>query len=369
MNNLPRGNAPQPARRAPPRMTLSQMTGGAPVPKPETPFSNFSRFVDPSGKLNFNGKAILHSDGVDFSNGNSFKINMEELKLLEELGKGQYGTVQKVYHKPTNVTMAMKETRLELDQSKLNSILMELDVLHKSQSPYIVDFYGAFFIETCVYYCMEYMDAGSLDKLYQIGVPEDILSNITLSMVRGLKFLKDELSIIHRDVKPTNVLVNSQGQVKLCDFGVSGQLVQSMAKTHIGCQSYMAPERISQGQTYTVQSDVWSLGLSILETAEGSYPYPPEKYNSVFAQLTAIVGNPPPALPDSYSEDARAFVALCLLKDAKERPTYAALLEHAFLTKYLDAEVDMKGWAVKAMEARLAREEEAKKKGGVPPSS
>ncbi|KAF9151574.1 MAP kinase kinase Wis1 [Linnemannia schmuckeri] len=369
MNNFPRGNAPQPARRAPPRMTLSQMTGGAPVPKPETPFSNFSRFVDPSGKLNFNGKAILHSDGVDFSNGNSFKINMEELKLLEELGKGQYGTVQKVYHKPTNVIMAMKETRLELDQSKLNSILMELDVLHKSQSPYIVDFYGAFFIETCVYYCMEYMDAGSLDKLYQIGVPEDILSNITLSMVRGLKFLKDELSIIHRDVKPTNVLVNSQGQVKLCDFGVSGQLVQSMAKTHIGCQSYMAPERISQGQTYTVQSDVWSLGLSILETAEGSYPYPPEKYNSVFAQLSAIVGNPPPALPDSYSEDARSFVALCLLKDAKERPTYAALLEHPFLTKYLDTEVDMKGWAVKAMEARFAREEEEKKKGGVPPSS
>lgn len=59
---------------------------------------------------------------------------------------------------------------------------MELDVLHKSQSPYIVDFYGAFFIETCVYYCMEFMDAGSLDKLYQIGVPEDILATITLSV-------------------------------------------------------------------------------------------------------------------------------------------------------------------------------------------
>ncbi|KAF9954267.1 MAP kinase kinase Wis1 [Mortierella alpina] len=369
MNSLPRGNAPTPARRAMPRMTLSQMSGGGATPKQDTPFSNFSRFVDPSGKLNFNGKAILHADGVDFSNGNSFKINMEELKLLEELGKGQYGTVQKVYHKPTNVTMAMKETRLELDQSKLNSILMELDVLHKSQSPYIVEFYGAFFIETCVYYCMEYMDAGSLDKLYQIGVPEDNLSIITLSMVKGLKFLKDELSIIHRDVKPTNVLINSKGEVKLCDFGVSGQLVQSMAKTHIGCQSYMAPERISQGQTYTVQSDVWSLGLSILETAEGSYPYPPEKYNSVFAQLSAIVGSPPPTLPESYSEDARAFVGLCLLKDAKDRPTYAALLEHPFLTKYNESEVDMKGWATKAMEARLKREEEAKQSKEPLPSS
>ena len=85
-----------------------------------------------------------------------------------------------------------------------------------------------------------------------------------------------------------------------------------------------------------MQSDVWSLGLSILETAEGSYPYPPEKYNSVFAQLSAIVGNPPPSLPDSYSEDARAFVALCLLKDAKERPTYKALLVCVFLFKQAD---------------------------------
>ncbi|KAF9902600.1 MAP kinase kinase Wis1 [Lobosporangium transversale] len=181
-------------------------------------------------------------------------------------------------------------------------------------------------------------------------------------MVKGLKFLKDELSIIHRDVKPTNVLVNSQGQVKLCDFGVSGHLIKSMAKTHIGCQSYMAPERISQGQTYTVQSDVWSLGLSILETAEGSYPYPPEKYNSVFAQLNAIVGSPPPALPDTYSEEARAFVALCLLKDAKQRPTYGELLDHPFLTKYEEDKVDMKDWACRAMEARAAREEEARNK-------
>lgn len=79
-------------------------------------YINNKHYRDPSGKLNFNGKAILHADGVDFSNGNSFKINMEELKLLEELGKGQYGTVQKVYHKPTNVTMAMKVRKIERAQ-------------------------------------------------------------------------------------------------------------------------------------------------------------------------------------------------------------------------------------------------------------
>ncbi|KAI0718964.1 kinase-like domain-containing protein [Cerioporus squamosus] len=325
-----------------------------------TPFANFGKIVDPSGALNFNGKAVLHAQGVDFSNGSSFAINMDQLQLDEELGKGNYGTVKKVLHKPTKVAMAMKEIRLELDEAKLNAIIMELDILHRAVSPEIVEFYGAFFIESCVYYCMEYMDAGSLDKLQGDGVPEDVLARITGSMVRGLKFLKDELQIIHRDVKPTNVLVNRRGQVKLCDFGVSGQLEKSLAKTNIGCQSYMAPERIrgeSQNNvgTYTVSSDVWSLGLSLIEMALGHYPYPPETYANVFAQLTAIVDGDPPELPEHFSDTSKDFVARCLHKIPNRRASYAELLEHPFLVEDSKREVDMPGWVTKAVEAREAR--------------
>jgi len=233
---------------------------------------------------------------------------------------------------------------------------MELDILHKSQSPYIVDFYGAFFTESCVYYCMEYMDAGSLDKLYGEGVPEGVLAKITIAMVKGLKFLKDELNIIHRDVKPTNVLANMEGEVKLCDFGVSGQLKQSLAKTHIGCQSYMAPERIrpSSNSSYTVQSDIWSLGLSMLELGTGKYPYPvPDKSVAIFAQISAIVDGDPPVLPeDRFDSECRDFVAQCLNKNPQHRPTYAQLLDHPFLKKYEEADVDMKSWTEKAYSLR-----------------
>ncbi|KAG1212080.1 hypothetical protein G6F62_011261 [Rhizopus arrhizus] len=316
-------------RMGKPSLNLSQL-GIAPKQE-QTPFANFSKYVDPSGKLNFSGKAIIHADGVDFSNGNSFTIKMDDLILQEELGKGQYGTVQRVKHRITNVTMAMKEIRLELDETKLHQILMELDILHKSSGEYIVEFYGAFFIESCVYYCMEYMDAGSLDKLYGEGVPEDVLAKIATSTLKGLKFLKDELSIIHRDVKPTNVLANKQGQVKLCDFGVSGQLEKSLAKTNIGCQSYMAPERIKAVNTYSVSSDVWSLGISLVEIAVGHYPY---KYDNMFAQLKAIIEDEPPSLPsESFSIEACDFVAACLQKDPNKRPTYAELLEHPFIKK------------------------------------
>ncbi|CAO3692575.1 unnamed protein product [Umbelopsis ramanniana] len=330
-----------------PALNLAQL--GLESKPTDTPFANFSRYVDPSGKLNFAGKAIIHADGVDFSNGSSFKIKMDELELKEELGKGQYGTVQKVFHKATNVVMAMKEIRLELDETKLNQILMELDILHKSTSPFIVEFYGAFFIESCVYYCMEYMDAGSLDKLYGDGVPEEVLAKIAISMLHGLKFLKDELSIIHRDVKPTNVLVNKAGQVKLCDFGVSGQLDKSLAKTNIGCQSYMAPERIQAVNTYSVSSDVWSLGLSLVEVAGGKYPY---ENDNMFAQLKAIIDEEPPKLPAHFSEEAHSFMSDCLRKDATQRPTYSQLLQHPFIKKYEDVDVDMAAWAVAANAAR-----------------
>ncbi|KAH8918347.1 MAP kinase [Atractiella rhizophila] len=309
--------------------------------------------MDLSGRLNFENKAVLHAKGVEFTGGASFAINMEDLDLLGELGRGNYGTVQKVYHKPTKITMAMKEIRLELDESKLKAIITELDILHRATSPHIVDFYGAFFVEGCVYYCMEFMDA-SLDKLAGVAVSEEVLARVTSSMVKGLKFLKDDLQTMHRDVKPTNVLINTSGQVKLCDFGVSGQLERSLAKTNIGCQSYMAPERI-QGEsvgkpsTYTVSSDVWSLGLSLIEFACGHYPYPPETYQNVFAQLQAIVHGDPPELPPKYSAEAREFVEACLHKIPHMRPTYAQLLEHPFLVKDRDSTPDMAGWVQSAL--------------------
>lgn len=328
-------------------LPASPVSNGAPAPaesngnpaqngKTESLFAKYSEFVDTkNGTLKFAGKATIHGNGIDFSSGSNFSISLDEVDTLEELGKGNYGTVYKVRHarprirRPgmglagnkissssplsatsekgsdlesspkagatTGVVMAMKEIRLELDEAKFAAIIMELDILHRCLSPYIIDFYGAFFQEGAVYICIEFMDGGSIDKIYGDGIPENVLRKITYATVQGLKTLKDDHNIIHRDVKPTNILVNTKGQVKICDFGVSGNLVASIAKTNIGCQSYMAPERISGGGmsqsgagggTYSVQSDIWSLGLSIIECAMGRYPYPPETYNNIFSQLS-----------------------------------------------------------------------------------
>ncbi|KAF1986842.1 kinase-like protein, partial [Aulographum hederae CBS 113979] len=394
----PGPTGPPAGGRKKPGLTLSGMNGGAganPEEKPNggTMIDKYAEFLDTkTGSLRFKGKAVLTSQGVDFASGSSFSISLDEVDTLDELGKGNYGTVYKVRHSrprmrrpglglagnkfigtgasfaspssptsaefkeessptsaapsqsgTTGIVMAMKELRLELDDAKFAAIIMELDILHRCISPYIIDFYGAFFQEGAVYICIEFMDGGSIDKLYGDGIPENILRKITLATTMGLKSLKDEHNIIHRDVKPTNILMNTKGQIKICDFGVSGNLVASIAKTNIGCQSYMAPERISSGGvaqaganpgggTYSVQSDIWSLGLTIIECALGQYPYPPETYNNIFSQLSAIVdGEPPDLPPEGYSDLARNFVRGCLNKIPKLRPSYGMLLQHAWL--------------------------------------
>ena len=340
----------------------------------DTAFSKYSEFVDTKkGTLKFKNKATLHGSGIEFPDGRSISISLDEVETIGELGKGNYGTVYQVRHrrpqfrrqgmglagnkdpqsstspidnKPdvsslskdgaTGLVMAMKEIRLELDEAKFAAIIMELDVLHRCVSPFIVDFYGAFFQEGAVYICMEFMDGGSIDKLYGDGIPESVLRKITLATTMGLKSLKDDHNIIHRDVKPTNILANTQGQVKICDFGVSGNLVASIAKTNIGCQSYMAPERIAGGGvvqaganpgggTYSVQSDVWSLGLSVVECAMGRYPYPPETYNNIFSQLSVGL-IPPLSFPAAVTHhpsrlSSKATLQACPLQASRPLPT------------------------------------------------
>merc|ERR1712226_1442955 len=176
-------------------------------------------------------------------------------------------------------------------------IITELRILDECNSPYIVGFHGAFHSDGEINICMEYMDGGSLDlvvkKAGKIG--EKYLRKITYAVLRGLSYLREKHQIIHRDVKPSNILVNSAGEIKICDFGVSGQLIDSMANTFVGTRSYMSPERL-QGSQYSVLSDIWSIGLSLVELAIGKYPIPPPD-DKTLVQIfgTSLVASNPQA--------------------------------------------------------------------------
>ncbi|KAJ1677128.1 MAP kinase kinase Wis1, partial [Spiromyces aspiralis] len=99
-------------------------------------------------------------------------------------------------------------------------------------------------------------------------------------------------------------------------------------------------------------SDVWSLGLTIIEISEARYPYDMSKCNSIFAQLEMLVHGPAPTLDGSrYSGDACDFVARCLQKDPDKRPNYTELLSHPWLVKHESCHVDLAAWARNAYEA------------------
>jgi len=297
----------------------------------------------------------------------------------------------KVRHNPSGIIMARKLIHLEVKPSIRNQIIKELKILHNCNSPYIVGFYGAFYSEGEISICMEYMDGLSLDIVLKKAnrIPEQILGKITVAVLHGLIYLKDKLNILHRDVKPSNILVNSNGEIKMCDFGVSGQLINSMANSFVGTRSYMSPERLT-GSYYNVQSDVWSLGLSLVELAIGRYPVPSlsrEQYASLFNKrledihidetkvtkhaasapsipatiptagddspktmaifelLDYIVNEPPPSLPKGiFSDEFTDFIDRCLKKSPAERDNLTTLLKHPFAQQYSERDIDFAGW-------------------------
>eukprot|EP00066_Takifugu_rubripes_P002855 XP_003965031.1 PREDICTED: dual specificity mitogen-activated protein kinase kinase 4-like [Takifugu rubripes] len=289
----------------------------------------------------------------------------EDLKDLGEIGRGAYGSVNKMMHKPSIKIMAVKRIRSTVDEKEQKQLLMDLDVVMRSSDcPYIVQFYGALLQggEGDCWICMELM-ATSLDKFYKFVycslndvIPEEILGKITLATVKALNHLKENLKIIHRDIKPSNILLDRNGNIKLCDFGISGQLVDSIAKTRdAGCRPYMAPERIDPSasrQGYDVRSDVWSLGITLYELATGRFPYP--KWNSVFDQLTQVVRGDPPQLSNSeerrFSPKFIFFVNVCLTKDESKRPKYKELLKDPFIQMYEERSVDVAGYVCRLLD-------------------
>ncbi|XP_017485160.1 PREDICTED: dual specificity mitogen-activated protein kinase kinase dSOR1 isoform X2 [Rhagoletis zephyria] len=303
------------------------------------------------------------------------ELSDDDLEKLGELGSGNGGVVMKVRHIPTELIMARKLIHLEVKPAIKKQIIRELKVLHECNFPHIVGFYGAFYSDGEISICMEYMDGGSLDLILKRAgrIPESILGKITLAVLKGLSYLRDKHAIMHRDVKPSNILVNSSGEIKICDFGVSGQLIDSMANSFVGTRSYMSPERL-QGTHYSVQSDIWSLGLSLVEMAIGMYPIPPPdsktleaifndnpedgqqtvvepKVMAIFELLDYIVNEPPPRLEHKiFTDDFKDFVDICLKKNPDERADLKTLLNHAWIRKAEVEEVDIAGWVCKTMD-------------------
>uniref|UniRef100_A0A8D8URX9 mitogen-activated protein kinase kinase n=1 Tax=Cacopsylla melanoneura TaxID=428564 RepID=A0A8D8URX9_9HEMI len=304
-------------------------------------------------------KEIMKMNGILNINNRRYQTEMKHLEHMGELGSGTCGQVVKMLHKPSQTVIAVKQMRRSGNGEENKRIIMDLDVVLKSSNcENIVRCLGCFITESDVWICMELM-ATCFDRLLKrlrISVPEPICGKITLSTVRALHYLKESHGVIHRDVKPSNILLDERGKIKLCDFGISGRLVDSKARTkNAGCAAYMAPERIEppdpRKPDYDIRADVWSLGITLVELATGEFPY--KDCSCDFAILSRVLKEDPPSLPNDptrFSPEFQNFVSLCLTKDYQHRPKYRKLLEHPFLRRYENLYVDVAEWYRKVVE-------------------
>ena len=257
----------------------------------------------------------------------------DKFLLLEKLGQGNYGIVYKVQDKYTNKIYAAKISSLYTNNLESNK--KEINVLKQCNSPYIIHYYGSYIKNKTIWIIIEYCDAGSVLDLMRISnknLNEQQIASIISMVLKGLIFLHEQKKI-HRDIKAGNILLSNNGYAKLGDFGVSAELMHSFSKkvSKIGTPYWMSPEVISQNK-YDCKCDIWSLGITCIELAEGEPPYSEVR---TFLVMKKIINNPPKGLsnPELWTQEFNDFVGKCLTFEPEKRPSAKALIKHDFIKK------------------------------------
>lgn len=258
------------------------------------------------------------------------------------LGEGSFGSVYKAKHKETDAVVAVKIIPNGPNASENDKIKSEIDILSRCDSPYIVGYFECFIKPPCkkpgeMWIVMEYCEGGSMSDLIEAGggagftMPEECIRAACASIVLGLEYLHGVASVCHRDIKCGNVLLTNDGHVKLADFGVSAELTNTLnkRKTVVGSPFWMAPEVIRESH-YDGRADVWSLGITVIEMAEGA---PPHSNLNPLRAIFVIPTKPAPTLadPDNWSPEMLDFVRCCCQKDPTQRHDSALLSSHPFI--------------------------------------
>ncbi|KAI1242646.1 hypothetical protein IHE44_0000183 [Lamprotornis superbus] len=294
-------------------------------------------FLEPSFEmLPLAGKTIIFD---------SFPDPSDTWEIIETIGKGTYGKVFKVLNKKNGSKAAVKilDPVHDIDEE----IEAEYNILKAlSDHPNVVKFYGMYYKKDVkngdqLWLVLELCNGGSVTDLVKgflkrgERMNELIIAYILHEALMGLQHLHENKTI-HRDIKGNNILLTTEGGVKLVDFGVSAQLTSTRLRrnTSVGTPFWMAPEVIACEQqldsSYDARCDAWSLGITAIELGDGD---PPLADLHPMRALFKIPRNPPPTLqqPELWSPEFNDFINKCLTKDYEKRPTVSALLQHDFI--------------------------------------
>ena len=267
-------------------------------------------------------------------------LTSERFELGPRIGRGSAGDVHTARDKLTDDVVAVKLVDLEEAEDEVEDIQREISYLMQCSSPFVTKYLGCWLDpgSTRLAIAMEYMAGGSVADLISEAfggpLPESACAVVCRDLLYALDYLHGE-GKIHRDVKCANVLLTGAGEIRLADFGVAGTLTQTLGgnkrRTFTGTPFWMAPEVIQAHESdgYNSKCDIWSLGITAMEAANGTPPYSDLHPMRV---LFFIPKNPPPRLEGaSFSAEFKEFCASCLQKDPDRRPRAAQLVNHRFI--------------------------------------
>ncbi|XP_070839243.1 serine/threonine-protein kinase 36 [Chaetodon trifascialis] len=254
---------------------------------------------------------------------------MDLYHVLELVGEGSFGRVYKGRRRFTGQVVALKfMPKVGRSEKELQNLKREIEIMRGLQHPNIVQLFDSFETETEVVVVTEYAEGQLFQILEDDGnLPESQVREIACQLVSALYYLHSH-RILHRDMKPQNILLRKSGVVKLCDFGFARAMsVSTLVLTSIkGTPLYMSPELVEE-KPYDHTADLWSLGCILYELHTGA---PPFYTNSIF-HLVQLIVRDPVKWPDTMSDTCTSFLKGLLTKDPQKRLSWPDLLHHPFV--------------------------------------
>ena len=266
------------------------------------------------------------------------KIKPEEVfETVKEIGKGGFGSILLIKHKPSNLQIAGKVVNPDvMTESSRQSLFREIDLMKKISTPYTIKYYGNIVFHGSPMILMEFCDRGSLRDMIDyrnLCLTEKQASIVIHDLLAALLILHVKYKILHRDIKAGNILLNSNSQIRVTDFGISREFSDSKMQTisQIGTPYWMAPEVIN-GTPYSFPADIWSVGATAVELIEGAPPYC-ELEPAKAMQKISKNGFPGFRAPKSISPEFKDFIAHCMSRDPNKRCKIPQLLKHPWIAQ------------------------------------
>lgn len=336
----PKGAAPQPPSHKPSHAQAARKIGHnhTPAQTPAAAAAAAAKAAQPKQKAE--RRVSTMTEAQIFQRLRSVVSSENPTAIYQRIKKVGQGASGSVYVARPLGTLASKHSRVAIKQIDLANqprkelIVNEITVMKESSHPNIVNFLAAYLRpHSDLWVVMEYMEGGPLTDIIENNTLTELqIATICHETCCGLEFLHSK-SIIHRDIKSDNMLLDRAGNVKITDFGFCAKLTEKKNKraTMVGTPYWMAPEVVKQKE-YGAKVDVWSLGIMAIEMIESEPPYLNEEPLKAL-YLIATNGTPKLKHPEVLSKDLKNFLGLCLTVDVNARASTAQLLNHRFLSR------------------------------------